>query len=579
MTQPSRRNPLTQLWSAIQQQYQSAASPTSFLQMAEEQFGLRQSQSPSGRADERIPIPRGVSRPRQDFSSVERRDCLYWGGHWVPIASMQHAVSLGSPGSGKTLHGSCTFASAVQAVLSCSGRKLIVFDTKGDYRRFLEGMQWHWQLPIYYQVMNISDLLCSAWDIAADFNEYARLYELGYLLFPVIRGENAFFQDGSRAISIAVMSSFTYRHGQDWTMADLYNALTSDLDTLIEIVKGFPRGEDIIHLLLKTQAGETLDNIRMTVQTQVERLRIPAAHVQKTQDSLVSLREFLASPNEQILLISQDLTAKAVAQPILRSAFNRLSDFINARDGVEIAPDTFIFLDELEFIGELPGLQDVANFARGKGLILFLISQTLEGLHRVYGKEAAESILSDCPYKAFFRSDSLQTAQWVQNLVGQQEIWETQWQASYSAQGVNVTRNRQRKLEHPVLSSDLRKLPKPTLDAGLTGMFLSEEYGDEPWKTLPSHELTQLIPPTAEFSTRPLTPADQIIDQWSPAERAKYVSGRSWERGPEPTPEAIAQPTLSLFEKDLRGEIFDLFEAQALPLIEDALRGRLNREV
>jgi hypothetical protein len=521
---------------------------------------------------------RGVTRPKKDYSDIGLRDKVWWGNHLVALSEMQHALTLGTPRSGKTLHGSCTFASVVLATISRPGRKLIVFDTKGDYRAFLEGIHLEWKIPIYYQVLNVSDLLCSSWDIAADFDDYARLYELGYLIFPEVKGENAFFQDSARAVSLAVMSSFTYRHGQDWTMADLYNALTSDIKTLKEIIRGFPRGEEIVQLLLDTRAAETFDSIRMTIQAQIERLRIPAAHIQRSKGGKLSLKEFLASPDDQILVISQDLTAEAVARPIVQSAFKRLTDFINAREGVEIPPDTFIFLDELEFIGKLPGLQNAANFARGKGLILFLMTQTVEGLYRVYGKETAESIMSDCPFKALFRNDSLTTGQWCRDLIGKHEIWENEWTSGYSNQSINVSRVRKRIREDAVLASDLRKLPRPTLDSGLTGMFLSEEYGDELWKTISSEELDGPVPPSAEYQTSPLNPEDQIIEHWSAAERAKYVGGRTVQEQSEPTQKEIAAPLLSLFEKDLREEIFDLFQAMAFPRIEEALRGRLSRE-
>jgi len=580
MATPRRKNPFWKLFSALKEQYESASAPDSFLRIVDKNIGTdpRDHSSVNLYDEARVPINRGVTRPRQNYSEIERFDRIYWAGHWVPLIIMQHACTLGSPGSGKTLHGSCTFASLVEAVLSRPGRKLVVFDTKGDYRRYLEGMQREWNLPIYYQTLNVSDLLCSGWDVAADFDEYAKLYELGFVLFPETKGENAFFQDAARAVAIAVMSSFTYRFGSDWTLADLYNALTLDISTLSLLVDGFPRGGDVINLLLKTEAGETLDNIRMNLLSRIDRLTIPAAHAQKTEAGLLSLRKFLESSSDQILVVSQDLTAEAASRPLVQAAFKRLTDFINARDGVEIEPDTFVFIDELEFIGLLPGLQKAANFGRGKGLILFLMSQSLEGLYRVYEKESADTILGDCPYKAFFRSDSVTTARWIQDLIGQLELWEPQWSATYSPQGVNVSYSRQRKLEYPVLASDLRKLPKPTIEGGLHGIFLSEEYGDEFWKTLPSSELSQVLPPSADYDTQPLGAEDQIIDRWSPAKTAKFVHERRQKPTSEPTPQDVAQPVLSLFERDLRAEIFDLFQAQAFPLIEEALRGRLTRE-
>ena len=580
MVTPRWKNVFRGIWSSVKSQYESASSPDSFLRMAETHIGAdpRDSAGDTFYDTTRTPISRGKSRPRQDFSEIGQFDRIWWAGHMVPLKALQHVCTLGSPGSGKTLHGSCTFGSLVEAVLSRRGRKLIVFDTKGDYRRYLEGIRLEWELPLYYQTLNVSDLLCSGWDIAADFNEYSKLYELGFVLFPDIKGDNAFFQDAARAIAVAVMSSFTYRFGSDWTLADLYNALTLDIPTLSTLLEGFPRGGDIINLLLNTEAGETLDNIRMNLLSRIDRLVIPAAHAQKTEAGLLSLREFLESPSDQILVISQDLTAEAASRPLVQAAFKRLTDFINARDGVEIPPDTFIFIDELEFIGLLPGLQKAANFGRGKGLILFLLSQSLEGLHRFYGKESADTILGDCPYKAFFRSDSLTTAQWIQNLIGQREVWELEWSTSYSLRDPSVSCTRKRKLEHPVLASDLRKLPKPTIDGGLHGIFLSEEYGDEFWKTLPSGELSEVLPPSANYETKPIESNDQIIEPWSPARKAQMVHDRRASQTPEPSLEDVAKPVLSMFEKELRAGIFDLFQAKAFPLIEEALRGRLTRE-
>jgi Type IV secretion-system coupling protein DNA-binding domain len=255
-------------------------------------------------------------------------DVLWWGGEWYPVEWLGHTLTIGMTGAAKTLLTNITLSSVLERITPGSDRRVVIFDTKGDVLGMLEG------LGVPYTLMNINDVRASAWDIAADYQDYDKVVELSHLLLPQRSGgENAFFQNAARDIVSGIMMSFIYRHGRFWGLHDVFNAALSDRDTLIEILRRYPRGQDIITVYFETEAEKTFDNIRMQIASELLPLMLPAAHSQWVGERKFSLTEFLE--REGVLVVSQDLAAREASNPLIRAMFRRLIDLLSASRDLE----------------------------------------------------------------------------------------------------------------------------------------------------------------------------------------------------------------------------------------------------
>lgn len=509
------------------------------------------------------------NRPVEDFYVGTRPntdDVVWWGGEWYPVTWLGHLLTIGKTGAGKTLLGNITLASVLERVKTRGDRRVAIFDSKGDVLSLLEG------LGVRYTLMNINDLRASAWDIAADFQDYDKVVELAHLLLPQRGGgDNAFFQNAARDIVSGIMMSFIYRHGKFWGLHDVFNAALSDRDTVVEILRRYPRGRDLIEFYFNTEAEKTFDNIRMQIASELMPLILPAAHSQWAGERKFSLTDFLGQEGE-VLVISQDLAAREASNPLIRAMFRRLIDLLSASREIDTKdPDetrrTFIFLDEARFLRKLPGLLDALTFTRSKGGIVSMNVQGKDGFVAEYGREAAEEIFNNTDYISILHFRGEETARWCQSLYGTVERHEENFSTSYGSSGMSVTSNLQRYLRPEYLDSDFLKLPKPSREYGLEGFFISPDFTGDPRLHLPGEELEFLKPPTRRVPPQISKPGNQKLPKpWSKEERERLVYGRTVKRvvqfqggfsSPKGMYSSLASEVRRCMEEGLVGEVWE----------------------
>lgn len=496
-------NPFKSLRRALQQ----ASSPDSWDTVVNSHLGYKADEEPdwsSISVFEQKTIQRGRERPQYDFPKEPDKDHIYVGRHWIPINKMRNVKITGSPGAGKTLQLNATFASAVE-----SGRKVIIYDTKGETRKYLEYYACHKE-GFRYQSINISDLNAGSWDMFADYDTLAKMSTLAKKFIPELKGNGEggkFYRDATRLIYDRCGGYLLYNSDAP-DLVQYYSCLTSEPDDLRDIIANAPGGEKTAARLFGTKAEETADNLIMGIEAEVAKLRIAAAHCahnDKEKGGMVSVRRFLEDPNgPQVLLIEQDLTERVAAEPILTGVFKAIVDTINARPDRD-EPDTFLFLDELQYLGHFKELVEAAVFSRSKGLVFVLATQDIAGVEELYGPKMAEAILGTCPFTILCRSDSLRTQKWSAEQVGEIELEERRWRSSYVEKSINVSPDVSRQYKRKALPSDFRIVPNPNTDYGQYFCFLSELLDDEIWKHIPAKEIDDRQPKVQNYTPQPFT--------------------------------------------------------------------------
>lgn len=493
------------------------------------------------------------------------RNSLFWGHQFHTLDQVQgHFLTVGTTGSGKTLLTSTTMRTALMSLAPGKDCRAIIFDSKGDSLSILKRMQQRGELQVPIKGIAINDSRCGAWDISRDAQRYDTVRDIAAALLPQRPQEkDSFWQDSARGVMIYILKSFIYRRGSRWTFSDAYNAAFSTTDELVKIISWFPRGDDVINLLLNREdAPETAAGIMANLFTQLEKLEGAAAHDQLARRR-ISLEEFLQ--NDEVLVIGQDLTARQASIPYVSAIFERLSELIVS------LPDSgtrkiFLFLDECRFLGLLPRLLELITFCRSKGLHCFLAIQGIEGMQSLYGKEVADEIFANCDYKLFLSLGSRTTAEWAAHAIGQTPMVTPHRSFSYGLSPVSSTQADVQRRDR-VFASDLLDIPLPDPSRGLfafarsnrvnpnaTGLFYPPEVINH-LRPLPAAGTPNQVPwPTKDFYVKP----------WTTEEREAFFSDVR-----DDAESSFYRSTSSTVSRAIAGEVFDLVAEIVRQTIQD----------
>ena len=223
---------------------------------------------------------------------------------------------------------------------------------------------------------------------------------------------------------------------------------------------------------------------------------MPAAYAWTFSEESVSLSDWVRSQTKSIVVSACDEYEDSIHE-INRVLLNLLCKELLA---IKDPPArTFLYLDELEHLGQIAPLKRVAEKGADLQINLVLGLHDLDTLMEVYGKQT-EGILGLCGFKAFLNIGNRHSKKWASDALGTQRVKlsqtstqsgstsgkstreedSTNSESSQSGESVtwlDVTRN----LAEP---DDLKNLPMPMHSASITGYFMAP--GHEPYKgTLP----------------------------------------------------------------------------------------------
>jgi len=438
---------------------------------------------------------------------------LPFGLDFIKIEETEgHFLTEGVTGSGKGILTQITMAH----VLGLKKRRVVVIDSKQDTLPILHGMN------IPYKYFNIASNRGVAWDIAKDAGSYTKLPQIAAILLPADeKATDNFWLFASRALLVAIMRVFIYLFGDDWAFHDVIKAATFlSREELITFLKQCPGNEAIVHSLFSEEVEKATANVMLEVFTKLERLNTAAVHSQQATEK-ISLKEFMEQ-DDGVLVIGMDLTEKEAHNPMIHAIFRRLSDFILA------LPDypetkTWIFIDEVIFLGYLPGLLDLMIFGRSKNALVSLALQGIEGMIEIYRKNFAEIIVEMCRYKTILRSTAV-TAKWVSSLFGKVDVYDSTSSDSFGSQGISGGSQVRKQGREKYYDSTFLNIPLPSRKKGLTGFFITPDTAEK--RHISGEMLDNLKPKTVEVSKEECIDNDQqLLMPWTEKEKAKFIYG------------------------------------------------------
>ncbi len=108
---------------------------------------------------------------------------------------------------------------------------------------------------------------------------------------------------------------------------------------------------------------------------------------------------------------------------ILNQMLHRLTETMEFRDGRPVPHyrhRLLLMMDEFPALGKVPFFEDALAFMSGYGIKAYLITQSLEQLYGVYGRD--ETILANCHIRVAYTPNKLETARLLSEMTGSMTV-------------------------------------------------------------------------------------------------------------------------------------------------------------
>lgn len=370
----------------------------------------------------------------------------------LKAAESKHILAMGATGSGKT---NCInlFLKQVRE----QRKRAVVLDTNMDYvNRFYDPSR--------------GDVLLSpfepdsvTWDLWADAKTPQDFDEFAAALIPAPEGShNPFWHMNAREI-VAVVAHKLQSHPERSLKLLVEYAGWKPLKEIRSFFKQTP-----LEALMASEghAAETVQSIRAQMTDILKRLTILP-----DPNPPFSIRDFLTDPQKEgWLFLSTRFSDRSTLTPLLKFWVSLSIKALLSRS-TENPPLTFLILDELFSLegGTVAGLTTFLNEARKYGVCGVLGAQDLAGIQKIYGHEDLRTILTNCATKVIFPTRDPQSAKYISDFMGHQEVKEINESLSVGAHqmrdGVNMGSHR--RFKPTVSADDIMSLPDLTAFIGM----------------------------------------------------------------------------------------------------------------
>lgn len=341
-----------------------------------------------------------------------------WAGQPVPIRSMAgNCMTIGRPGSGKTLQHRAVLRSLIKQLRPESDCRVVVYDLKMDF--VSECLSWNAHVPVH--LMNPLDSRSFSWNLAADFTNPNQSQDLARCFIPD-RGdgrgdrENLFFRSASQTILSAALQALMIHAPGAWTLRDVVH-LMSDKRLLRRLLLAVPQTAPVVGARFVPR--RTFQDIQQTCQNSIDPLRV-AASIYDTNPNQLSLRSWMNS-GSSVLVMGTAFDYRTTTAAVNRAMFRYIA--FAALSGAESLerPKLTFHCDELQEAQYLDGLTSLLADGRSKGCFAFLGCQDLEGMRLSFGDAEGVGIVNRCANTSILSLSSQETAEWASKRIGETE--------------------------------------------------------------------------------------------------------------------------------------------------------------
>ncbi len=360
----------------------------------------------------------------------EEEGITIWNDKAIPRSrETQHCFIVGTSGTGKTQ----IIYPMTEKVYMRPGDKAVIWDKKGTYTQAWVGKP-KVDLLAYWDKRSI------AWLPSAEIHSKRDCHELAEIIIPANNKElQPFFRDTARRILEAVLI-YLFEQGTEWGWGDLYDILCKPRKELALLLSSTSSGRLVVNDL--EADGKSLNDVFGTLNTVIDKNIRWYAEAWPRKG--VSLKKWIDGKSKFLIIggVSKysamaQSTADIAIQLIVREILS-LSDDPNRR--------IWFFLDELGTLENLKKLIDAFTQGRSKGICVVAGIQDLGQLKENVGDNLAQTIANVFSTMIILRCTDPMTSKWVSEILGEQEVIETQTSKSVAGniwEGQKTTESKQ----------------------------------------------------------------------------------------------------------------------------------------
>lgn len=338
----------------------------------------------------------------------------------------KHILFSGSIGSGKTTAMNGLMDSIIRQMTADD--VMIVFDTKGDFRRK------------FYRAGKDAVLGCDStanvvWNMFSEVTidgadtkdphdlEKIRLnlMELLNSLFDerIRRSHSPFFPMAAKDVLYGIMTFIMHTLPPGvWSNQELYYYLRDA--TLEDVVTGLSSIPDLCGILdyicLYTDSGPEFNEQTQGVYSELRSVANELLISKFGEKGNFSVRRFVRNKGARILFVEYDISIGSVLTPIYKAIFDLAIKETLSRG--KSAGNVYFVIDEFSLLPHLYHIADGVNFGRSLGAKFIVAIQNVMQIIENYGRENAYSILSAFGTLVSFRASDGETIRMIQDHYG-----------------------------------------------------------------------------------------------------------------------------------------------------------------
>ncbi|WP_320197181.1 type IV secretion system DNA-binding domain-containing protein (plasmid) [Agrobacterium rosae] len=359
------------------------------------------------------------------------------GVPYPPGHERMHTAIAASTGAGKT-----TALRGLLTSIRARGDRAIVLDNNSEFLR-----AFHRPGDIIMSPFNKES---PGWRLSSEARDLPDWDRLASSFVPQGSGNSAEWHDMAKSFFGAVGSGLAEVYDGSFTNIELQRLLiAAEARELAPLVAGTTAevlaGDD-------ENNSRRLQSVRMSFIANLKAWRY-------LKDGDFSFRRWIAQDSEQWMFLPYSDYEMNLARDLLAAWVDiMVTSALDRREGPAPERTTWIIVDELNSLGEIPALLVGATRLRKAGVAIVVAVQDFAQLRDTYGDNRAETLMNNFSNKLVLRTTEGNAAEYLSKQLGDREMYEHHESFSTGGGG-SFSSSTNIVMERLVLASELQKLP------------------------------------------------------------------------------------------------------------------------
>lgn len=357
-------------------------------------------------------------------------------------AELEHTLTVGSPGSGKTV----AIHRLIDSIRS-RGDRGVIYDPE------LEFIAHHFD-PATDTILNPFDERSVGWSPFYDAKDHSDWNRLAHAVFKDPHSGDPYWTNTARQL-FSWTGYCLQKRDPGITLLQALDVLFGPTKALESLLEGTPAAK---HL-----AGGSPARVSSLESVMTEGIT-PLIYLHSLQGRF-SIRDWVNNPIRKpgFLFLSAPETHMDSLRPLLGFWAEIVVSALLSRHDIARHP-TWVVLDEFPSLGKIDKLADGPQRLRKYGGAIVLGMQQISQLKDIYGADRTNTIVGQCATKLILRAQDPETAEFMSQQLGRRVMRRVEENTSYGANsirdGVGLTPREE--LEPVVLAEDVMNFPKFT---------------------------------------------------------------------------------------------------------------------